>query len=124
MLQFSRGKALFTLDSLGLTTKAAAQSLKDCCRFDGPNLHGCLWALQRASFLGVLYVLHPGKLTWNPKDWWFVEVSPVASGDFHGIFTFYVSFRMCTYLHMFPSFADLFVSTWPSIVGGMLGDVM
>jgi len=20
--------------------------------------------------------LHPGKLTWNPKNWWFVDVSP------------------------------------------------
>ena len=49
-------QALFTLDSLGLTTKAAAQSLKDCCRFDGPNLHRCVWALQRASFLGVVYI--------------------------------------------------------------------
>ena len=66
-LMLSRGKALFTLDSLGLTTKAAAQSLKDCCRFDGPNLHRCLWALQRASFLGVLYVLHPGKINIEPK---------------------------------------------------------
>ena len=116
---------MFTLDSLGLTAKAAAQSLKDCCRFDGPNLHGCLWALQRASFLGVLYVLHPGKLTWNPKKMVVLRGVSCCKGEvFQCIFMFHVRLRGCTYVHMFPSFADLFVSTWPSNVGGMLGDVM
>ena len=34
----------------------------------------------------------PWNLTWNPKNWWFVDVSPFP----RGIFRFHVSFRGCT----------------------------
>ena len=54
-----------------------------------------IWRWQR---VGRAYqqTFHPRKLTaatsWNPKNWWLVDVSPVPFG---GIFWFHVSFRRC-----------------------------